>query len=157
MQAQQQVRITTGPVTAAFLLIATLAVGVFGGYAIATAVRTPVEIPLARQLVPQAPATLRVPASRLATEQSSVCTVDFNCLESLHSTATPFTQEVPGAKPTFDEGKTCTPDFKTCAEPGNSDAGPLTHQHPASPPTFADGRMCTNDFKICREPQNSYD
>jgi hypothetical protein len=157
MQAQQHVRITTGPVTAAFVLIATLALGAFGGYAIATAVRPPVAIPLARQLVPQSPATLRVPASRLATEQSSVCTVDFNCLESLHSTATRFTQQVPEAKPTFDEGRTCTRDLKTCFEPGNLDIGPLTRQHPASPPTFAEGRMCTYDFKICREPQNSYD
>ena len=53
MQAQQQVRHTATPVTTAFVLVATLALGTFGGFAIATAVRTPAAIPLVQRVVPQ--------------------------------------------------------------------------------------------------------
>lgn len=157
MQAQQQVRITAAPATAAFVLVATLALGAFGGYAIATAVRASAAIPHAQQGVPQSPATQQIPASKFTIEQGTVCTADFNCLESLHSIATPVTQQVPESNLIFGDGRMCTPDLKTCLEPGSSADVPLTQQLLASPPTFAEGRMCTQDFKICREPQNSYD
>jgi hypothetical protein len=122
MQAQHQVRITPAPVTAALVLVATLALGALGGYVVATALRPPAAVAPAQRIVLQTQAPL--------VDQSS---------------------------PTLDDGRVCTPDFKTCLDPGNSAGEPLTRQLPASPPTFDEGRMCTSDFKVCREPQNSYD
>ena len=66
----------------------------------------------------------------------------------------PAAQPLPGSKLIYDEGRTCTPDLRTCIESQNSAAGPTT-QVPA--PIFEQGRMCTPDFRLCREAQNSYD
>ena len=62
MQAQQEFRVNSPPLTATFVLLVGLAFGAIGGYAIGTAERsmTP-AIPSTRQVVPQFPAATQPP------------------------------------------------------------------------------------------------
>jgi hypothetical protein len=62
MQGQQEFRINAAPLTATFVLLAGLAFGAIGGYAIATAERSmTTAIPSAQQVVPQFPAATQPP------------------------------------------------------------------------------------------------
>ncbi len=68
MEAQQQLRINNAPLTAAFALLAALALGGIAGYAIGAADRwsgvipsTQQVVPQFRQVVPQFPAATQPP------------------------------------------------------------------------------------------------
>lgn len=61
MQAQREIRINAAPLTATFVLLAGLAFGAIGGYAIGTAERSMTAIPSRQQVVPQFPAAPQPP------------------------------------------------------------------------------------------------
>jgi len=122
MQAQQSLRINAAPLTAALVIFATLVIGGFGGYAVGSALRSPVGIPLTAQPVaPRVPAAEPAQASSPTSDEGRICTADLTfCLEAGESAASPTTQRVPAPLPVFNEGRMCTDDFKLCREPQNS-------------------------------------
>jgi len=61
MQAQQEFRINAAPLTATFVLVAGLALGAIGGYAIGTAERSMTTAIPSTQIVPQFPAATQPP------------------------------------------------------------------------------------------------
>jgi len=61
VQAQQEFRINAAPLTATFVLLAGLAFGAIGGYAIGTAERSLPATPSKPLVVPQFPAATQPP------------------------------------------------------------------------------------------------
>lgn len=61
MQAQQEFRINAAPLTSTFVLLAGLAFGAIGGYAIGTAERSLNATPSAPRVVQQFPAATQPP------------------------------------------------------------------------------------------------
>lgn len=86
MQAQQEFRINAAPLSATFVLFVGLAFGAIGGYAIGTAVRSPVAIPSAQPVATRAPTVYRAPASSPTFDEGRMCTIDFTvCREPQNS------------------------------------------------------------------------
>jgi hypothetical protein len=120
MQAQHQVRIAAAPVTAALVLVATLALGAFGGYVVATALRAPAAVAPVQRVVLQTQSPV-VDGSNPSSDDGVVCIPGFTpCIDRGNSEREPLTQQLPASPPMFDEGKMCTFDFKVCREPQNS-------------------------------------
>jgi hypothetical protein len=119
MQAQQQLRINAAPLTAAIVILATLVIGGFGGYAVGAALRSS-----GNALIPQqapVPAAQPAQASNLTVDQGRICTADLRiCLEAQDTAIGPSIRQVPAPLPVFQEGRMCTDDFKLCREPQNS-------------------------------------
>jgi hypothetical protein len=121
MQAQQQLRISAAPLTAAIVIFATLVIGGFGGYAVGAALRSSAGNALTPQQAAPVPAAQPAQASNLTVDEGRICTADLKiCLEAQNTATGPSTQQVPAPLPMFQEGRTCTDDFRLCREPQNS-------------------------------------
>jgi hypothetical protein len=117
MQAQQELRINAAPLTAALVIVASLVIGGFGGYAVSSALRSSTGGSITPQHVAPVPAAQPAQAPNLIFDAGKICTVDFKvCLEEQNPAAGPTQQPFAG----FEEGRMCTRDFRLCREVQNS-------------------------------------
>jgi hypothetical protein len=120
MQAQQQLRINAAPLTAAIVMLATLVIGGFGGYAVGAALRSSGNALIPQQAAP-VPAAQPAQASNATVDEGRICTADLRiCVEAQDTAMGPSIRQVPAPLPVFQEGRMCTDDFKLCREPQNS-------------------------------------